>query len=105
LFEQFRKRVLGLDPSITESVRKLYIAYKASSNFVEVVALKSGLRLFLDVEQGTLDDPKGLCRNLSDIGHWGTGQIEVRLNTVEQLTAVMALVRQSYELNSDDLSA
>jgi hypothetical protein len=48
LFDELRKRVLNLDPGV-EEVRKQYIAYKLTTNFVEVVPLASELKLYLDV--------------------------------------------------------
>ncbi len=41
LFEAFRKEVLALDPCVTEEFLKLYVAYKAETNFVDVVPQKS----------------------------------------------------------------
>ena len=42
LFEKLRSALLGLDPTITEEVLKLYIAYKAETNVVDVVPLAFG---------------------------------------------------------------
>ncbi|WP_063715255.1 GmrSD restriction endonuclease domain-containing protein [Chitinophaga pinensis] len=39
LFEVLRIRILALDESVTEDVKKLYIAYKTSTNFVDIVEL------------------------------------------------------------------
>ena len=46
LFETFRKEVLALDSCVSEEMLKLYVAYKAETNFVDVVPQKSRLRLF-----------------------------------------------------------
>lgn len=45
LFEHLRKRILNIDASVKEEFKKLYIAYKASTNFVDIVPQKSRLRL------------------------------------------------------------
>lgn len=37
VFEVFRKEVLALDPCVTEEFLKFYVAYKAKTNFVDVV--------------------------------------------------------------------
>ena len=44
-----------------------------------------------------LDDPRGLARDISGIGTWGNGEVEVKLNRIEDLTYVLGLVRQSLE--------
>ena len=94
LFDEFRKRVLNLDAGVHEEVRKQYIAYKLTTNFVEVVPLASELKLYLDIAIEELDDPHELGRDVSGVGHWGTGDVEVRLSSIDQLEDVMALVRQ-----------
>ncbi len=45
VFEAFRKEVLALDPCVTEEFLKLYVAYKAETNFVDVVPQAKRLRL------------------------------------------------------------
>ena len=51
LFEEFRKEVLALDPCVSEEILKLSVAYKAETNFVDIVAQKSRLRLSLGASQ------------------------------------------------------
>lgn len=97
LFEQFRKAVLALDPCITEEILKLYIAYKAETNFVDVVPQKSRLRLSLNLHFHELHDPKGLAKDVTSLGRWGNGDVEVGLSTPEELPYVLGLVRQAFE--------
>jgi len=99
LFDAFRKEVLALDPCVTEEVLKNYIAYKAERNFVDLRAQPQvgGLRLALNMEFDDINDPKGLCKDVSAVGHWGNGDIEVSLTTIAELPYVMGLVRQSFE--------
>ena len=61
LFEALRKEVLALDPGVTEEILKLYIAFKAETNFVDVVPQKSRLRLSLNMAFYELHDPKQLA--------------------------------------------
>ena len=44
LFEALRKEVLALDPCVTEEFRKKYVAYKAETNFVDVISRTKRLR-------------------------------------------------------------
>ena len=97
LFEAFRKEVLALDPCVAEDILKLYVAYKAETNFVDVVPQAKRLRLSLNVEFHEIEDPKGLCKDVTGIGRWGNGDVEVALATLEELPYVMGLVRQSFE--------
>lgn len=97
LFEIFRKEVLALDPCVTEEVLKLYIAYKAETNFVDVVPQAKRLRLSLNMAFYEIDDPKKRCKDVTGVGRWGNGDVEVGLSSFEELPYVMGLVRQSLE--------
>lgn len=97
LFEAFRKEVLALDPVVTEEFLKLYVAYKAETNFVDVVPQAKRLRLTLNMPFPEIDDPKDLCRDVTSLGRWGNGDVEVGLSSMEELPYVMGLVRQSFE--------
>ena len=97
LFETFRKEVLALNPCVSEEMLKLYVAYKAETNFVDVVAQKSRLRLSLNLHFHELHDPKGLAKDVTNLGRWGNGDVEVALSTPDELPYVMGLVRQAFE--------
>jgi uncharacterized protein with ParB-like and HNH nuclease domain/predicted transport protein len=102
LFEAFRKEVLALDPCVTEEFLKLYVAYKAETNFVDVVPQARRLRLSLNLAFHEINDPKGLCRDITSLGRWGNGDVEVGLSSPDELPYVMGLVRQSFEKQMDN---
>lgn len=97
VFDAFRKEVLALDPCVSEEFLKLYVAYKAETNFVDVVPQARRMRLSLNMPFAEIHDPKGLCKDVTHVGRWGNGDVEVGLATVEDLPYVMGLVRQSFE--------
>lgn len=97
LFEVFRKAVLALDSCITEEFLKLYVAYKAETNFVDVVPQAKRLLLILNTKIEDIEDSKGLCRDISNIGRWGNGDVEVGLSSLEELPYVIGLVRQTFD--------
>ena len=103
LFECLRKEVLALDPGVTEDVRKLYIAYKAETNFVDVVPQKTRLRLSLNMAFHELHDPKQLARDVTNLGRWGNGDVEIGLSSSDDLPYVMGLVRQAFEKQMGDM--
>lgn len=98
LFEAFRKAVLALDPCVSEEFLKLYVAYKAETNFVDVVPQAKRLRLALNMRFAEVNDPQGRCKDVTDIGRWGNGDVEVGLSNLDELPYVLGLVRQSLEL-------
>ena len=97
LFEIFRKEVLALDPCVSEEFLKLYVAYKAETNFVDIVPQKARLRLSLNMQFHELHDPKGLAKDVTSLGRWGNGDVEVGFRKPEELPYVMGLVRQALE--------
>lgn len=103
LFESLRTAVLELDACVKEEVLKLYIAYKAETNFVDVVPQANRLRLSLNMPFHEIDDPKGLCRDVTNLGRWGNGDVEVALSSQDELPYVMGLIRQSFDLQMGDV--
>jgi uncharacterized protein with ParB-like and HNH nuclease domain/predicted transport protein len=97
LFEALRKAVLALDPCVTEEFLKRYVAYKAETNFVDVIPQAKRLLLMMNMPFSDLSDPKGLCKDVSGVGRWGNGEVEVGVSSVEELPYVMGLVRQSFD--------
>jgi uncharacterized protein with ParB-like and HNH nuclease domain/predicted transport protein len=97
LFEAFRKEVLALDPCVTEEFLKLYVAYKAETNFVDVVPQAKRLRLSLNMAFTEVTDPKGICKDVTGLGRWGNGDVEVHLASLDELPYVMGLIRQALE--------
>jgi predicted transport protein len=97
VFEAFRKQVLALDPCVNEEFLKLYVAYKAETNFVDIVPQAKRLRLSLNVGFHEIEYPRGVCKDVSGLGRWGNGDVEVGMSSIDELPYVMGLVRQSFE--------
>jgi uncharacterized protein with ParB-like and HNH nuclease domain/predicted transport protein len=97
LFNAFRKEVLALDPCVTEEFLKRYVAYKAETNFVDIIPQAKRLILMINMPFPEINDPKGLCKDVTGLGRWGNGNVEVSLKSVEELPYILGLVRQSYE--------
>lgn len=102
IFEVLDARIKALDPNITQEVLKLYIAYKAETNFVDVVPQASRLRLSLNMPFAELDDPKGLAKDVSKVGRWGNGDVELGVATLDEVPYALGLIRQSLERQLDN---
>ena len=97
LFEKLRKEILSLDSEITEEFLKLYVAYKLETNIVCIIPQKDKLKLYLNIRFNELDDPKKKCRDVSQTGHWATGDVELLLSSEEEIAYVISLVKQTIE--------
>lgn len=97
LYRQLEKRILNLDATVRVEFKKLYIAFKAQTNFVDIVPQKKRLRLSLNTQFDKIKDPKGFCKDVSGLGRWGNGDVEVGLENLSQLDYVMDLIEQAFE--------
>ena len=97
LFEAFRREVLALDPGVTEEFFRSYIAYKAETNFVDVVPQAKALHLSLNMAFSEISDPKRLCRDVTNMRRGTNGDVEVKLSSLEELPYILGLVRQALE--------
>lgn len=105
VFEQLRKRILNLDSSVKEEYKKYYIAYKTTTNFVDIIPQVKRLRLSLNMKFNEIEDPKGLCRDITEVVRWGNGDVEVGISSLDQIEDVMDLVRQSFERHCEEVDA
>ncbi len=98
LFDILSKEIKTLDERITEKFNKMCISYKFDTNFVSIVPLKNGgLNLYLNMPFYELQDEKNLARDMTNKGHLGNGDIEVKLETKENIPYCLGLIKQALE--------
>jgi uncharacterized protein with ParB-like and HNH nuclease domain/predicted transport protein len=97
LYQALKKRILNIDSSVKEEFKKLYIAFKSSTNFVDIIPQKVRLLLELNIDFQDIIDPKGLCRDVSGLGRWGNGDVEVIISKIDELDDVMELIQQAFD--------
>ncbi|GAA6882728.1 DUF262 and DUF1524 domain-containing protein [Helicobacter pylori] len=96
LFDILSKEIKALDEGITEKFNKMCISYKLDTNFVSIVPLKNGgLNLYLNMPFYELQDEKNLARKAK--GNYGNGNIEVKLETKENIPYCLGLIKQALE--------
>lgn len=104
LFDALSQEVMALDPCVTREFLKIYVAFKAETNFVDVVPQAKRLLMMLNMPFPELYDPKKIGRDVTNLGRLGNGDVEVPLSSLDELPYVVGLVRQSLErqLGSSD---
>jgi predicted transport protein len=100
LYDKFKNSVLSIGNDIKIKPRKQYIAFVSKTNFTDVEIHKKELKIYFNLKKGGLDDPKGLTKDVSQIGHWGNGDYELKMSNDENLDYIVSLVKQSYKKNS-----
>jgi predicted transport protein len=102
IFYSLREKIMSLDKNIVEEPKAKYIAYKLSTNFVDITVQADSLKIFLNLKSGQLDDKWGITRDLTKpkpVGHWGNGDYEIKLSSAADIDKVFELVKQSYNYN------
>ncbi len=97
LFDILSKGIKSLDERITENFNQDYISYKFDKNFVDIVVQTKDLKLYLNMKFNELQDEKNLARDMTNKGHLGNGNIEVKLETKENILYCLGLIKQALE--------
>ena len=97
LFQQLQGRILSLDTSVSKQITKRYIRYSVNTTFVVIFPRAQRLRLLLNLPCSDLNDPHGMCRDLSHTDHHQLGDIEVGISSVDELDYTMFLIQQAFE--------
>jgi predicted transport protein len=100
LYSQVKERIIELGDNIEIKPLKIYIAFKSSKNFVYTEFTRNTIKLCLNLKKGSLDDPKNMAKDVSNIGHHGNGDYEINLTPEDDLDYLMTLIKQSYKKNS-----
>jgi predicted transport protein len=88
---------LALGDDVQEKQLKLYVAYRRIKNFAEIVVRKRTLVVYTKIDPATITLEAGFTRDVSSIGHWGIGNLEITVNSMESLRKAEPLLLQSYE--------
>ncbi len=97
LFDILSKEIKALDERVTEKFNQEYISYMFDKNFVDIVVQTKDLKLYLNMPFNELQDEKNLARDMTNKGHLGNGDIEVKLETKENIPYCLGLIKQALE--------
>ncbi|MYV46990.1 hypothetical protein GT031_15675 [Streptomyces sp. SID2888] len=89
--------LLGLGDGVNRVERKQYRAYQRLRNFACLCPpQRSKLLVYLKVDPKDVDLVPGFTRDVSGLGHHGTGDLEVQLRTPRDVERAHELFRASY---------
>ena len=98
LYETLKNAILNFD-DLEVKPKKKYIAFVLGSNVVDIHIQKKALKIWLNLGQGELDDPKKIARDVSSVGHWGNGDYEITMQSDEEMDYILGLIKQSLRKN------
>ena len=98
LYERLKNAILNFD-DIALKPKKKYIAFVAGTNIADIHLQKKALKIWINLRQNELDDPRNLAKDVSAIGHWGNGDYELQIDSDEDLEYILSLIKQSLKKN------
>lgn len=97
LAQTIREFIMDLDQAMEEAPKKFYIAYKISQNIVCMELQKQRIILCLKLNPKEVMALPKLSRDVSEIGHYGTGDLELSLHNSDEFESVKYLIESAYQ--------
>lgn len=102
LFDVLDRRIQNLSTRVKREFKKLYVAYKLDTNFVDIVFQKERLRISVNMKYTDVVDPKGICRDITGLGRWGNGNVELYMEHTSDVDQVIDIIEQSFRQQADE---
>jgi len=100
LYETFKNAILNVGDMDIQLFQS-YIAFKSRTNIIDVEIQRNALKFWINMKKNSLDDPKHIMRDVSNIGRFGNGDYELKITNDENIEYLMSLVKQSYLKNKN----
>jgi predicted transport protein len=99
LYEALKDYLMNLGDDVQIKTLKKYFAFKRIKNFacVEVHNRTRNLLVYVKVDPDSITLEEGFTRDVRNIGHFGTGDLEIILRSISDFEKAKALIEQSYE--------
>jgi len=99
LYDELYSFTLSLGDDINVKELSLYLAFSRLKNFVCLLPMKGGLKLWIKLDPATVSLEEGFSRDVSQTGHWGTGDLEVYIRNKDDFAKAKPLIEQAYQEN------
>ena len=99
LYDDLAGRIKGLGEDISVHPQKHYIAFRRTRNFasVQVYNQKRVVRIYLNIDPDSVEPKTTNMRDVRQIGHFGTGDLEITIKTKKDIEAILGLIKTSYD--------
>lgn len=99
IYEDIENYIMSLGDDITQTSLKFYTAFRKSSNFVCAEVFTDHVILHLKLDPKKFPFEKGFSRDVTKIGHYGTGNVELRIKTISDFEKAKPFIRRAYDEN------
>lgn len=97
LYDRLLEAIMDIEPETRVEYKKLYIAHKLRTNFVDVIVQNKRLRLTINLDYEDVYDPKNICRDVTGLGRWGNGDVEIAYESVAQIPDILEIIKQAID--------
>ena len=96
LYIDLKNYILSLGDDISENELKLYVAFKKMKNFICAQIYGKVVLLHLKLDPKTIELETGFSRDVTTIGHWGTGNVQLHIKSKDDLAKARPLIERAY---------
>ncbi len=99
LFESIKSYLLALGDEVQLKELLYYFAFKRIKNFasLEVHPQTSTIVIYVKLSPWEFKEEKGFIRDVSNVGHLGTGNVEIKIKNMDDFEKSKPLILKSYE--------
>lgn len=99
ILTEIRKYINSFGDDVTEVELKQYIAYKKIKNFITIDVTNDKIQLYLRLDPKKEIIIEGFTRDMTNIGHYGTGDLEIIIRSEEDYVKAKSIIDKSYSEN------
>lgn len=99
LYDELAGRMKSLGADVTVHPQKHYMAFRRNRNFasVQIYNQKRVIRVFLNLDPDAIELDTAMMRDVRQIGHFGTGDLEITITSKRDIEKVVMLIEASYK--------
>ncbi len=96
LYEELCSFILSLGDDIIIKELQRYVAFTRLRNFACLAPMRGWFKLWLHLNPDSVSLEEGFSRDVRSIGHWGTGDLEVALHSLDEMNKLKPLIERAY---------
>ena len=96
IYKIIKESICNFDDNISINPKKYFIGFQVNKkSFTDIVLLKKGLKIYLNLKSGELEDTRKISRDVSNVGHWGNGAYEIQMKDDSEIEYILSLIKQA----------
>ena len=100
-YESLKSFLIALGDDVQMKILKYYIVFRRIKNFacVEFRTQSKSILIYTKIDPKSINLEEGFTRDVTKIGHYGTGDLEITISSDQDLEKAKNLIIKSYEYN------